>query len=529
MPTADATVAASKPDPAVARAARVFDVLAARLAPLGLPLAHVAPGGAIARSTDASAFDRAFASAPLVASTKHTAPQVDRLDDGTWLVQAHTRLSRRVGWYATVMRGGYAGDVNAVGPDGAKTTVPASVAQRAALFHAAVHDLGKVDADSITLEQFADKLAQSYEEVKLLSRLAHEMNSSGDPAGVVGRLCDDLAALMPFGFVGVAFTSDARVHEALRGRLFLAQGTRLSNADAGAATRGMLDRLIANRDAKVLRPGDDSLAAPHGSELIGHPIDHDGNVVAALVTGEKAGDVIEREISSFELQILGAAAENLGTYHQNVCRFAEQQAMFRGTLGAMIAALDAKDPYTAGHSERVGLLARQMATALGLDGQTARRYEIAGLVHDVGKIGVPEAVLCKTGKLTEAEFALIKLHPEIGHRILKDIPAMQYVLPGVLHHHEHWNGKGYPHGIAADAIPLQARVLALADTFDAMSSNRSYRSALSRDRVLAELVRCAGTQFDPALVPTFVAIDFGEFDRLLRQHAQSTPALRAAA
>src|SRR5690606_20290161 len=134
------------------------------------------------------------------------------------------------------------------------------------------------------------------------------------------------------------------------------------------------------------------------------------------------------------------------------------------------------------HSERVAYMATRLGEAIGLDAETAQRLHIAGLVHDVGKIGVPEAVLCKPGRLTDEEFKLIKLHPEIGHRILRDIPQLADVLPGVLSHHERWDGKGYPHGLAGEEIPMFGRLIAIADSFDAMSSTRTYRSAMPREK-----------------------------------------------
>jgi putative two-component system response regulator len=163
-------------------------------------------------------------------------------------------------------------------------------------------------------------------------------------------------------------------------------------------------------------------------------------------------------------------------------------------------------------------MASKMAAALGLDKPTIDQYRIAGIVHDVGKIGVPEAVLTKPGRLTEDEFAQIKLHPGIGYHILQGIPRLAPVLPGVLWHHERWDGRGYPDKLVGDKTPLIARVLALADTFDAMSSNRSYRPALPRNKVLEEIVRCAGSQFDPELAPLFVRLDFSEFDQALEEH-----------
>jgi HD-GYP domain-containing protein (c-di-GMP phosphodiesterase class II) len=151
---------------------------------------------------------------------------------------------------------------------------------------------------------------------------------------------------------------------------------------------------------------------------------------------------------------------------------------------------------------------------------------VAGLLHDVGKIGIPESVLGKTGKLTEAEFDVIKKHPEIGYRILTGIPSLDGILPGVLHHHERWDGHGYPHGLAGEKIPFIARVLGVCDTFDAMNSRRSYRDNLPRPHTIAELKRVAGSQFDPSLVPVFLNMDLTQYDRAV---SESESALARAA
>jgi HD-GYP domain-containing protein (c-di-GMP phosphodiesterase class II) len=143
---------------------------------------------------------------------------------------------------------------------------------------------------------------------------------------------------------------------------------------------------------------------------------------------------------------------------------------------------------------------------------------IAGLVHDVGKIGVPEQLLCKPGELTEIEYAAIREHPRIGYRILRDIPRFEDILDGVLYHHERWDGAGYPDGIAGEDIPLVARLIALADAFDAMCSTRTYRSAMNCDQVLAELSSSAGGQFDPTLVPLFLELDFTAYQRMVDGH-----------
>jgi HD-GYP domain-containing protein (c-di-GMP phosphodiesterase class II) len=267
---------------------------------------------------------------------------------------------------------------------------------------------------------------------------------------------------------------------------------------------------------RVLRPGESVLADAAGSEVLAEPITFDGRVIGGLFAGNKRGP--DAEVSSEETQFIDAAASFLGIFHENAARFSEQRAMFLGVLKAMTASIDAKDPYTCGHSERVGMLASRLATAAGLDAEVAERYRIAGLVHDVGKIGIPEAVLSKVGKLTAEEFDTIKKHPEVGYEILRDIPLMQDILPGVLHHHERYDGAGYPHRLAGENIPLIARILALADTFDAMSSTRSYRPAMPREKVIAEIKRCAGAQFDPMLAGLFVKLNFDEFDRMLGRY-----------
>ena len=162
--------------------------------------------------------------------------------------------------------------------------------------------------------------------------------------------------------------------------------------------------------------------------------------VGAIVTGPKKGP--DPDLTSYEIRLVRLAAGFLGQAYAQAARLAEQQAMLTGTLKALAAAIDANDPYTFGHSERVAFLATMMAKSLGLSAETVEHYHMAGLLHDIGKIGVPEAVLLKPGKLTAEEFADIRKHPEIGRRILDGIPALNPVLHGVLHHHEQWCGAG---------------------------------------------------------------------------------------
>ncbi|MBV9773671.1 MAG: response regulator [Gemmatimonadetes bacterium] len=168
---------------------------------------------------------------------------------------------------------------------------------------------------------------------------------------------------------------------------------------------------------------------------------------------------------------------------------------------ALAAAVEAKDPYTAGHATRVTAYAMSMAEQVG--GIDLLRFRLAGDLHDVGKIGVPDTVLNKPGRLTDEEMALVQKHPEVGARILEPLIDDPMALGVVRWHHERWDGRGYPDGLAGDRIPLAARVLAVADTLDAMTSHRAYRRGLPLADAVEEIRRCAGTQFDPAVVAVF--------------------------
>lgn len=187
----------------------------------------------------------------------------------------------------------------------------------------------------------------------------------------------------------------------------------------------------------------------------------------------------------------------------------EEQSV--GTLQALITAVDAKDTYTARHSLAVTEYAIATARRLGIKGHELALVEQASLLHDVGKIGIPEEILLKPSALDDLEFAKVREHSEMGAHIVESIPFLRDLVPVVRHHHEHWNGGGYPAGLERDDIPLLSRILAVADAFDAMTSDRPYRSGMRVSAARTELIRCRGRQFDPACVDALVtAIDLGE-------------------
>lgn len=177
--------------------------------------------------------------------------------------------------------------------------------------------------------------------------------------------------------------------------------------------------------------------------------------------------------------------------------------------------VEAKDSYTRGHSDRVSEFSVLIGKYLGLSDEDLNTLRIGGLFHDIGKIGVPDAVLLKEGKLTDDEYSAIKNHPSIGKQILQNSSVFKDMIPIVYHHHEKFDGTGYPEGLKGKDIPLFARITAVADTFDAMTTKRSYRNALPLDVVRAEIERVSGTQFDPQIASVFLDIFDHHYDEIL--------------
>lgn len=185
-------------------------------------------------------------------------------------------------------------------------------------------------------------------------------------------------------------------------------------------------------------------------------------------------------------------------------QYHRERAAHRATIRALVHAVDLKDRYTRGHSERVGRASVLIARELRMAEERLETIRFAGILHDVGKLGVPTRVLRKDGPLTPEERRVIELHPEYGHEIVRGIAFLDEARSAILHHHERLDGSGYPYGLAGDRIPEPARIVAVADAFDAMTSTRSYRRARPVPVALEELRRCAGTQFDPRMVDALV-------------------------
>ena len=395
-----------------------------------------------------------------------------------------------------------------------------------------LEDMDQISQGEYAVNDLADQLGQCYENITLLYDIGRSMREVDTPRIVAENICDQIRLTQGFAWSAVCVDASEREISGMANNCLLTGELPCDEHKFAKAASQLIDQWDEAAGHKLLQVGEHELSNLVDSETMIEPVMRDGSVVGLVIAGGKTGD--ESEATSGDRQLLDAVAGFLGALHENTARLIEQKEMFIGSLKAVSAALDAKDRYTHGHSERVAWLGSQLAKSIGLSDEQVERIRISGLVHDVGKIGVPEAVLCKTGRLTDEEFEQIKKHPRIGYNILKDIPGMEDVLDGVLYHHERWDGRGYPTNIAGEEIPIYGRILAVADTFDAMSSTRSYRKAMPREKVLAEILNCAGTQFDPTLTDPFVAIDFTEYDAMVARHqgnaidTQAEPAERAA-
>lgn len=227
------------------------------------------------------------------------------------------------------------------------------------------------------------------------------------------------------------------------------------------------------------------------------------------VYGVLSLDIPAESTESFtdiDVQLVDYFSKIISAFYQ-VKKYIKLQGIFlKNIVLALVNALEAYDIYTRGHSERVALYATQIAEKMGLDKETIRKIYWASLVHDIGKLNIPPEILNKPSKLTKEEYEIIKQHPIKGYQILKELEGLSNIAEIVKYHHERWDGKGYPEGLKGEEIPLEARIIAVADSYDAMTTERPYRKALTKEEAIKELLKNAGTQFDPKVVEVFVQI-----------------------
>ena len=271
----------------------------------------------------------------------------------------------------------------------------------------------------------------------------------------------------------------------------------------GMAARDFADLVAAdNRDGIDLANDRVALA-----EAEGRPTPPARRVVAVAADATApAGWIVavnpadDRPFAAPDVELVQPVASLIGTQRANSKTYGELKDLLFGVIRALTSAIDAKDPYTSGHSERVARIAVRLGEQLGLSANQRGDLYLMGLLHDVGKIGIDDRVLKKAEQLTPEEYKIIQSHVEIGVHILEDLKKLHHLLPGVAHHHEHYDGTGYPGGLAGEAIPLPARILAVADGFDAMSSTRPYRRRLTPKAIDEILAKGSGVQWDSRVI-----------------------------
>jgi HD-GYP domain-containing protein (c-di-GMP phosphodiesterase class II) len=376
-------------------------------------------------------------------------------------------------------------------------------------------------AARLELDQMALELAERYEELHLVYAIDQQVQQQDPGADLFQRLLQSWAEHMNTDVA--AFVKP--------GESLCVHATNLSapihNLDLVLVElRGDLFRFAHSARAPVvINDRDDPRRAyiftdlPY--KLLCCPIIHGGSVVAILVlvnhlakpdfsnSDRKLGELLANQLSGLS-RMVGMLGET--------SRFNEQMA------NALIEAVEAKDPYTRGHSERVHHIALQIGRALELGARETDDLFWGSLLHDVGKIGIPDAVLCKPGRLTRDEFTFIMVHPERSYEILRHIERLQGAVPGARHHQEKFDGSGYPHGLKGAEIPLNARIIAVADTYDSITSSRAYRPGRSHEVAMAEIARVAGSQLDPQIVQAFVSLCAAEPEWIARFHIRREPA-----
>ncbi|MHC4715664.1 MAG: HD domain-containing phosphohydrolase [Planctomycetota bacterium] len=370
------------------------------------------------------------------------------------------------------------------------------------------------------LATLSTNLANTYEELSMLYRISGSMKVTQSCQEFFDNICQELLEVMHLQAAAVLLSR--REHSNSADQVVCAGDWPLSEGQLTQVFRRYLSpRLAASRRAMV----DNQFAssASHLGEkveqirtLIAVPLMSADNFKGVLVGVNK----LTGEFDTIDLKLISSISSQAAVFLENYHLYEDLQDLLMGMLHALTASIDAKDPYTCGHSRRVALVSRKLAEMSGFDAQRAGRMYLAGLMHDVGKIGMPESVLCKNGRLTEEEYGKVKQHPGVGAGILSGIRQMQDVVPAILYHHERPDGRGYPDGLSGREIAIEALIVGLADSFDAMTSSRTYRNAMPLEAVVAEIRRCSGTQFDAHLVELLLGLDLAAFlDELRRASA----------
>lgn len=347
---------------------------------------------------------------------------------------------------------------------------------------------------------FANEVLQNYEQLNLIFDLTQQIAQVTDARTIESLLLKRVGRLLSAAAVRVVHHDD---------EVYILD----SNGQPNPSAEDTFDNMPALMEAVAFVRQSRQVHVGHseGYHLIAGPLVRlDDRVDVVIAHRESAAGVFH----SGDMMLVESVLAFGGQIISNTELHERMRRMSLEVTRAMVAAIDKKDHYTSGHSERGGFLTRLTAAELGVPPMEQQYMEWAGLLHDVGKIGIPEEILCKPGKLTPEEFEVIKQHPRMGYEILQPIASLGVVLDGVLHHHEYPDGSGYPDGLKGDEIPLVARIVHVVDTFDALTSTRSYRRAFSIEKAI-EIIRSEkGVRIDAEVAEAFI----GAFERYRREN-----------
>ncbi|MDP2300398.1 MAG: HD domain-containing protein, partial [Actinomycetota bacterium] len=291
------------------------------------------------------------------------------------------------------------------------------------------------------------------------------------------------------------------------------RGVDLSRVGETSVRSSMSDWVVREGRPLIFNPPPDGVgvddARGHADAVSGAlaalcvPLLSNEGTTGAITVGTRNS---EQRFTSDDVRLLATIANHVTIAVGNISLFSSVQEAYLATVRALAAAVDAKDPYTRGHSDGVAGYALMIGEAMDLSAEQMIALEMAAYLHDIGKIGISEDILLKPGKLTDAEMSQMRHHPLIGANILKPVAFPWPIAPIVRHHHEHYDGEGYPAGLRSEEIPILARVLTVADAFEAMVADRPYRRGRSQQEAILELRRCAGSHFDPRVVDAFIGV-----------------------
>ncbi len=373
------------------------------------------------------------------------------------------------------------------------------------------------------IETIGSELSHTYEELVLLHKISSHMKVTESDSNFLQMACDYLTDLV--NVEGIAVIQEKIIDN--QKRLMITAGSGLIDIDEQMAAI-LFNRLIrevtSGREALLDSEVDSPFKyrwADHINNIIAVPLfgkekkqqDQSQTAMPAAIIGVMVAinRIDKLDFDMIDVKLFNSVANSCAVFIENSNLFKDLQELFIGSLKALTSSIDAKDQYTRGHSERVAFISRWIAEKAAekklIDRSQIDNIYLSGLLHDIGKMGVNEAVLKKSGRLSSKEYECIKKHPSIGAGILSGIKQMKEIVPGVLYHHERFDGKGYPDGLAGSNIPLIGRIICLADSFDAMTSRRTYRNAMSVRQAMEEIEINLGKQFDPDIGRIFLDSD----------------------